>query len=215
MLSPCLGAVRLRLFRVMSQKAHFLALVLLGLGFFSVSQDSRAQVNPGAGAQSSSGMVVHPLHGPDGVYAKIPARDEFGRDQIAMFHAWNPDPVGQHQANLRALNPILAEIVRKAQADNPGQRFVIGSGKRNGRLQRMALAWGWSRTQSSPHQSGDAVDLWPLDREGKVVFDRAAQNRIASAMKKAAAELGVSLRWGGHFHSFKNADRSHFELVRP
>jgi len=132
-----------------------------------------------------------------------------------MFRAWNPDPVGQHEANLRALNPILAEVVRKAQAADPGQRFVIGSGKRDRRLQRMALTWGWSRTQSSPHQAGDAVDLWPLDREGRVFFDRTAQNRIASAMRKAATELGVSIRWGGHFRSFKKSDRSHFELAQP
>jgi len=213
MLSPCLVAARLRLFWAMSHTARFLSLVLLSLA--CVSQDSQAQVNPGTGSQSFAGIIDHPPHELDGVYARIPARDEFGRDQLAMFRVWNPDPVGQHEANLRALNPILAEVVRKAQRDNPDQRFVIGSGKRDRRLQGMALAWGWSRTQSSPHQSGDAVDLWPLDREGRVIFDRTAQNRIASAMRKAATELGVSIRWGGHFRSFKNSDRSHFELARP
>jgi hypothetical protein len=197
------------------QKARFFDLVLLCLAFFSTTQDSVAQVNPNTGSQSSSGITGHPLYGPGEVYAKIPTRDELGRDQLAMFHVWNPDPVGHHQANLRALNPILAKVVWKAQADNPGHRFVIGSGKRNGRLQRMTLAWGWSRTQNSPHQSGDAVDLWPLDQEGQVFFDRTAQNKITSVMKKAAAELGMSIRWGGHSHGFRNSDRSHFELARP
>ncbi|KLK89617.1 hypothetical protein AA309_30395 [Microvirga vignae] len=132
-----------------------------------------------------------------------------------MFRTWNPDPVGNHEANLRALNPVLARVVRKAGADNSDLRFVIGSGWRNGRLQRMAVAWGWSRTQGSPHRRGNAVDLWPLDREGRVFFDRQAQNRIAAALAKAAAELGVPIRWGGRFHGFKDMDRSHFELARP
>jgi peptidoglycan LD-endopeptidase CwlK len=153
--------------------------------------------------------------GPCGVYAKIPTQDEYGRDQLAMFRRWNPDPVGNHEANLRAIHPALAQVVRKARADNPDLRFVIGSGRRGGRLQRMAVAWGWSRTQDSPHQTGRAVDLWPLDREGRVFFDPPTQNRIAAALRKAAAELGVPIRWGGRFHGFKDMDRSHFELAPP
>jgi peptidoglycan LD-endopeptidase CwlK len=153
--------------------------------------------------------------GPGEVYANIPRRDEFGRDQLAMFRLWNPDPVGRHAANLRALDPLLAAVVRKAQADNPGLPFVIGSGKRDRSLQRKAVAWGWSRTPYGPHQSGTAVDLWPLDPEGRVHFDPEQQVLIGRAMRKAAAQLGVALRWGGTFQSFKNRDRSHFELAAP
>jgi len=79
----------------------------------------------------------------------------------------------------------------------------------------MAVAWGWSRTHDSPHRTGDAVDLWPLDQEGRVFFEPQAQNRIATALRKAAANLDVSIRWGGHFHGFKDMNRSHFELVLP
>lgn len=129
-----------------------------------------------------------------------------------MFRAWNPDPVGQHEANLRAIQPALARVVRRAQADNPDLRFVIGSGRRDRTLQRQAVAWGWSRVHASSHRSGNAVDLWPLDAEGRVIFDPNAQNRIAVALKRAATELGVSLRWGGRFRGYKHMDRSHFEL---
>ena len=195
LLSPCLWA---------------LGIALLGYGL-----DGGSQARPGSGSRASPDVSANPLNGPGGVYAKIPARDEFGRDQLAMFRAWNPDPVGNHEANLRALNPALARVVRTAQADNPGLRFVIGSGRRNGRLQRMAVAWGWSRTHDSPHRTGDAVDLWPLDQEGRVFFDPQAQNRIATALRKAAANLDVPIRWGGHFHGFKDMDRSHFELALP
>lgn len=195
LLSPCLWA---------------LGIALLGSGL-----DGGSQAGPGSGSRASPDVSANPFNGPGGVYAKIPARDEFGRDQLAMFRAWNPDPVGNHEANLRALNPALARVVRTAQADNPGLRFVIGSGWRNDRLQRMAVAWGWSRTHDSPHRTGDAVDLWPLDQEGRVFFDPQAQNRIATALRKAAGNLDVPIRWGGHFHGFKDLDRSHFELVLP
>jgi hypothetical protein len=151
--------------------------------------------------------------GPGDIYAKIPLKDDRGRDQVPMFCEWNPDPVGSHEANLSALSSSLARVLRKAQADNPGLRFVIGSGRRDLVQQRKAVAWGWSRTRDSHHASGDAVDLWPLDESGRVIFDQAAQDRIGAAVKKAAADLRVALRWGGHFQSYKSRDRSHFELV--
>lgn len=151
--------------------------------------------------------------GPGHVYARIPEKDDRGRDQRPMFRAWNPDPVGNHEANLSDLNPVLAGVVRQAQADNPGLRVVIGSGRRSAALQRQAVAWGWSRTPSSAHETGDAVDLWPLDDEGRVHFEPAALNRIGAAMKGAAARLGVRLLWGGHFRGYGRGDRSHFELA--
>jgi peptidoglycan LD-endopeptidase CwlK len=147
------------------------------------------------------------------IYARVPAIDDRGRDQHAMFRLWNPDPVGRHEANLKALNPVLASVVRRVQADNPELRFVIGSGRRSAALQRQAVAWGWSRTPSSAHETGDAVDLWPLDEQGRVHFDPVAQNRVGAAMKLAAVRLGVRLRWGGNFQSYGNRDRSHFELA--
>ncbi|PVE21077.1 hypothetical protein DC522_28640 [Microvirga sp. KLBC 81] len=195
---------------VLSLRLWALGIALLGCGL-----EAGAQAEPGGGSPASLDVSGNPRHGPGGVYARVPATDEFGRDQLAMFRAWNPDPMGNHEANLRVLNPVLARVVRKVRADNPDLRFVIGSGRRNGRFQRMAMAWGWSRTQDSPHRRGNAVDLWPLDPAGRVFFDRQAQNRIAAALRKAAADLGVPIRWGGRFRGFKDMDRSHFELAPP
>jgi hypothetical protein len=182
--------------------------VFLGTLPRTAAKDSFAGVGSRTADESGS-----PLDGARDVYANIPRTDDLGRDQVAMFRAWNPDPVGNHEANLKALNPSLARVIRKTQADNPGLRFVIGSGKRDAALQRKAVAWGWSKTRDSHHRTGDAVDLWPLDPHGHISFDQETQSRIGAAMKKAALELQVSIRWGGHFHSFKARDRSHFELV--
>jgi hypothetical protein len=164
-------------------------------------------------ADATGEAAASPTLGRGDVYANIPAKDDRGRDQITMFRQWNPDPLGNHEASLRALNPLLARVVRKAQSDNPELRFVIGSGKRDLASQRKAYDWGWSKTRTSRHQSGDAVDLWPLDSSERVTFDPGLQARIGAAMKKAAADLQVAIRWGGHFQSFKSRDRSHFELA--
>ncbi len=147
------------------------------------------------------------------IYANIPELDDQGRDQRRMFRLWNPDPIGSHEANLDALDPRLSAVVRRVQAEHPDLRFVVGSGRRSDALQKAAFRWGWSRTLGGPHQTGDAVDLWPLDAGGRVTFDPAAQDRVAVAVRKTARELGIPLRWGGTFMSFKRRDRSHFELA--
>jgi peptidoglycan L-alanyl-D-glutamate endopeptidase CwlK len=189
-----------------------LPMAMLLVGSLGIAPEGFAK-DAFAAASSAAPDVPHRLSGPDDVYANIPPRDDRGRDQIAMFREWNPDPKGNHEANLRAISPSLARVIRKAQADNPGLSFVIGSGRRDRALQGKAFAWGWSRTRSSQHETGEAVDLWPLDAIGRVTFDAATQGRIGAAMKKAAADLGVPIRWGGHFRSFKERDRSHFELA--
>src|SRR5690606_4463454 len=113
------------------------------------------------------------------------------------FEQWNPDPVGNHEANLQTINPTLADVVRRAQ-QLAGVNFVVGSGLRDEALQRKAIEWGWSRTMNSDHMAtpgghSNAVDLWPLDEGGAVKFDRNLQMQIVEAMRAAAAELGVDL----------------------
>lgn len=157
--------------------------------------------------------------GPNDVYANIPERDDRGRDQLAMFRIWNPDPVGNHERQLAAVKPALAAVVRKALADNSGMRFVVGSGARTEAEQRLAGAWGWSPWPRSlpgnaafrKHLDGEAVDLWPLDAAGRVTFDGRLQARVAVAMKRAARELGVRVLWGGEWRSARK-DPPRFEL---
>lgn len=180
------------------------AVLRAALGVALLAAAAPAGALPPSGAGSSAG--------PAAVYANIPERDEHGRDQHAMFLEWNPDPVGAHEANLRALHPRLAAVVRRAAADSPDLRFVIGSGRRSGTLQRKALAWGWSRNPDSAHLAGEAVDLWPLDPRGRVTFDRIVLGRLAGAMRRAAAAEGVRIRWGGGFRGYRDGDPTHFEL---
>jgi muramidase (phage lysozyme) len=142
-------------------------------------------------------------------YSKIPATDDRGEDQIAKFLEWNPDPVGNHEANLATLPPQLQDVVRRAQ-EVSGVKFVIGSAARDDAMQQKAKEWGWSKTDDSDHEHGQAVDLWPLDEDGAVVFDKKLQTQIVKAMKQAAKELGIKLDIGADWKGFK--DLPHFAL---
>jgi muramidase (phage lysozyme) len=142
-------------------------------------------------------------------YSKIPSKDDRGEDQIAKFMEWNPDPIGNHEENLGKLQPTMQSVIRRAQ-EIGGVRFVIGSGVRDANMQKKAVEWGWSKTEDSDHLDGSSVDLWPIDQEGSVVFDKKQQALIVKAMKQAAREMGVKLDIGADWKSFK--DLPHFAL---
>ena len=129
-----------------------------------------------------------------------------------MFHTWNPDPVAIMKLT-SSLNPVLARVVRNAQADNPSLRFVIGSGRRNDRLQRMAVAWGWSKTQDSPHRSGNAGTVAARPRGPGLFIHRPRKDRHCA--EEGRRRTGRADRWGGRFRGFKDWDRSHFEVAPP
>lgn len=147
--------------------------------------------------------------GPNDVYGNIPEADDKGQaGQRAKFMEWNPDPIGNNEANLNAINPSLGQVARLAQK-YAGVQFVVGTGKRTQAEQQKAVDWGWSKTLDSDHIGGNAVDLWPVV-DGKVKFDPAAQLKIATAMKRAAKELGVTLDVGADWKRFK--DLPHFAV---
>lgn len=142
------------------------------------------------------------------VYKKIPEKE------VAQFLEWNPDPVANHEANLKTLKPKLGDVVKRAQ-ELSGVKFVIGAGARTEELQKKAVKWGWSKTMDSDHLDKDgsgsrAVDLWPVDDDGAVDFDDAKQMAIVSAMKQAAKELGVTLDIGAEWK--KTKDKPHFAI---
>lgn len=70
-------------------------------------------------------------------------------------------------------------------------------------------------TMNSNHLSGNAVDIAPYVN-GKIEWDDNGKlglwPQLAAAFKEAAAELGVSIQWGGDWK--QKVDRPHFELTR-
>lgn len=112
--------------------------------------------------------------------------------------------------NLKGVHPALVDVVVRA-IQITDVDFSVTEGVRTEQRQRELLAAGASTTMNSRHLTGHAVDLaaW-VGRELR--WDWPLYHKIAEAMKSAAAELGVSIKWGGDWKVFK--DGPHFELSR-
>ena len=76
-------------------------------------------------------------------------------------------------------------------------------------LKKLSNCDGYSKL--SNHQSGDAFDVYAYV-DGKASWDELHLMHVATAILSAASQLGVKLRWGGHFESF--IDMPHFEKVK-
>lgn len=111
--------------------------------------------------------------------------------------------------------------------------FTVQEGLRDLARQRVLFESGSSKTMASKHlvQSdgwGHAVDLvaiGDLDADGDIdaqdkalVWNPIVYVQIAAAVRRAAFELGVEVRWGGEFKSRDGKpwfDGPHFEIVVP
>lgn len=103
--------------------------------------------------------------------------------------------------------------------------FTVTEGLRSYARQVKLRATGKSQTLRSKHLKrngfahavdvmavGDLNDDGVTDHQDKsITWNRVHYWCIAAAMKRAAAELGIHIRWGGHFKSF--FDGPHFELL--
>ena len=112
--------------------------------------------------------------------------------------------------NLRGVHPDLVKVVERA-IEITEIDFTVTEGLRTQKRQKELYAAGATRTMNSRHLTGHAVDVAALVN-GKVRWDWPLYASIASAMKRAAREKGVSIQWGGDWRSFR--DGPHFELNR-
>ena len=95
---------------------------------------------------------------------------------------------------LEGVNAPLAEVVEKAITLTKVDFGVI-EGLRSKEKQEELVAAGASQTMKSKHLTGDAVDLMAYVN-GRACWELNVYDEIADAMKEAAKELGVSIRWG-------------------
>lgn len=97
-------------------------------------------------------------------------------------------------ANLQGIKPPLVTVVTRAiqltQVD-----FVVIEGLRTLKRQQELVDQGASQTLNSKHITGDAVDL--VAWFGTIRWEHSFYFKIADAMKQAAIENCVALRWGG------------------
>lgn len=110
---------------------------------------------------------------------------------------------------MKGVDDRLVRVVKRAIELTPID-FTVTEGLRTLERQKELVAKGFSQTMNSKHLKGLAVDLGALV-DGKLTWEKKPYYTIADAMKQAAAELGIAIRWGGDFKSF--FDGPHFELI--
>lgn len=109
---------------------------------------------------------------------------------------------------LSTVEPVLQEVVRLAIQISDID-FSVVSGLRTFEEQENFVKSGVSRTMTSKHLVGKAVDLYPW-KDGKTDHSDEAYKLLARAMFKASQKLGVTVSWGGLWINF--IDNPHWEL---
>lgn len=95
---------------------------------------------------------------------------------------------------LVGVDPKLVQVVKLA-IDYTKVDFGVTEGLRTIEKQREYFEAGKSQTMSSKHIDGKAVDLVAYVG-GTVCWEANVYDEVADAMKTAAKELGVAIRWG-------------------
>lgn len=96
---------------------------------------------------------------------------------------------------LERVHPDLVAVVKRA-IQLTVQDFAVHDGIRSVEEQKKLVEAGASQTLDSRHVTGHAVDLVPFIN-GKLRWEWGPIYRIADAVRLAARELGIPIRWGG------------------
>jgi peptidoglycan L-alanyl-D-glutamate endopeptidase CwlK len=116
---------------------------------------------------------------------------------------------------VQGLHPDLLRVVARA-AEISGQEFQVvpdNGGLRTASMQKRLKKKGASRAILGRHTIGYAIDLVPVNDQGRVDFTNLAGfDEIMLAMKQASEELSVPIDWGGNWKRL--VDKPHFELNR-
>lgn len=111
-------------------------------------------------------------------------------------------------ARLEGVHPDLVRVMKRAIGCSTID-FTVLEGRRTLARQKQLMAAGATRTMNSRHLTGHAIDVAPYVA-GSPRWDWPLYHQLAAIIKKAAAEEGVPITWGGDWTSFK--DGPHWEL---
>lgn len=98
-------------------------------------------------------------------------------------------------SELKGVHPDLVAVVQRA-IELTVQDFSVHDGIRTVEEQKKLVAGGVSKTMKSRHLTGHAVDLVPYINN-KLRWEWEPIYKIADAVRTAAEELGIPIRWGG------------------
>jgi peptidoglycan L-alanyl-D-glutamate endopeptidase CwlK len=99
---------------------------------------------------------------------------------------------------LDGVDEDLVNVVKRA-IEITEVDFGVIQGLRTIEEQEALVAKGASQTMKSKHLEGRAVDLMAYVG-GKGSWELTIYDEVADAMKQAADELGVQIRWGAAWH---------------
>ena len=97
-------------------------------------------------------------------------------------------------AKLEGVDKTLVEVVKKA-IEKTKIDFGVTFGMRTVEEQTALVAAGRSQTMKSKHLDGRAVDLMAYV-DGKGCWELNVYDDLCDAMKDAAEELDISVKWG-------------------
>ena len=101
-------------------------------------------------------------------------------------------------SKLEGVNDDMVRVVSRA-IELTEVDFAVIQGLRTLEEQKALVAKGASQTMKSKHLDGLAVDLMAYVG-GRGVWELNVYDEVADAMKAAAIEEGVALRWGAAWH---------------
>lgn len=121
--------------------------------------------------------------------------------------------------NLQGVKPELVTVVKRALELSPVD-FGVREGLRTVEQQRENVRKGVSQTMNSKHITGDAVDLYPSVLPAGWQTNPKVWLPVLNAVKQAADEQGVKLRYGINWKNDPNLpietkfiDAPHVELA--
>ena len=99
---------------------------------------------------------------------------------------------------LEGVKPELVNVVKRA-IELTTIDFGVIEGMRTEERQKELVAKGASKTMKSKHLEGNAVDLM-VYVDGRGCWELNLYDEVADAMRQAAIEEGVPIRWGCAWH---------------
>ena len=99
---------------------------------------------------------------------------------------------------LEGVKPDLVKVVKRA-IELTTVDFGVIEGVRTEERQKELVAKGASKTMKSKHLDGNAVDLM-VYVDGRGCWELNLYDEVADAMRTAAIEEGVPIRWGCAWH---------------
>jgi peptidoglycan L-alanyl-D-glutamate endopeptidase CwlK len=113
---------------------------------------------------------------------------------------------------LTGVHPDLVSVIKRAIQITPID-FAVVDGLRTIKEQRAFVASGASKTMDSRHLTGHAVDLCAfVGNKGR--WEMTLICKVAEAVRTAAIECNVPIRWGGNWDVLlTNTDKSTDDIV--